>query len=158
MNSLYDITGDFLRLYEMAGEDEEAFADTLESLEFALEEKGRGYVQVMNQLDMEAEEAEKWSKAFAEKARIRRNCKKRMLARIQESMELLGKKELSAGEYTLKLKGNGGMQPLIIDGEVPDNMKKIIYENDNTKIRAFLKDNTCDWAHLGERGKHVEVK
>lgn len=157
MPSLYSITGEFLALYEMS-EDEEAFADTLESLEFDLEVKAKGYAQIINQLNMEADEAERVSKAFAAKAKARRNNVKYLMQRMNAAMELLDKDEVSAGDFKIKRIRNGGQAPLIIDGEVPDNMKKITVENDNAKIREFLKDAECSWAHIGERGYHIEVK
>jgi hypothetical protein len=46
----------------------------------------------------------------------------------------------------------------VIDGVVPDNMTKVTIEPDTDKIRAFLKENECEWAHLEERGRHIEVK
>ena len=73
-------------------------------------------------------------------------------------MVQLDKKDLPAEAFTFKIQKNGGMQPLKIDGEVPQNMTKVIVEPDNDKIREFLKENTCDWAHLEERGSHIVIK
>ena len=72
-------------------------------------------------------------------------------------MVQLDKKDLPAEAFTFKIQKNGGMQPLKIDGEVPQNMTKVIVEPDNDKIREFLKENTCDWAHLEERGSHIVI-
>lgn len=52
--TLYEITEDFRRLYEMADECDltpEDIADTLESLQYELEEKADGYAMVMRQLE-----------------------------------------------------------------------------------------------------------
>ena len=46
----------------------------------------------------------------------------------------------------------------MIDGDVPENMTKVIVEPDNAKIREYLKDNEAKWAHIGERGRHLEIK
>jgi hypothetical protein len=72
----------------------------------------------------------------------------------------LGVKEIDAGDMTIKVKNNGGQLPLIIDKpeSVPENLTKITIEPDNAKIREYLKDNECDFAHIGERGRHIEVK
>lgn len=74
------------------------------------------------------------------------------------AMDALGKKELPAGDFTIKVKKNGGQAPLVIDGEVPENMTKVVIEPDNAKIREYLKDNEAKWAHIGERGRHIEIK
>jgi len=50
MSTLYEITGNFIRLLEMAEEEEiseEALADTLESLEYDLAEKADQYAKII---------------------------------------------------------------------------------------------------------------
>lgn len=54
MGRLYDITNDFVKVQEMieSGEyDEAALKDTLESLEFDLEEKAENYAKIMKNLE-----------------------------------------------------------------------------------------------------------
>lgn len=161
MGTLFDITEDFRALYELATDpecDEEVFEGTLEGLMGELEVKSCGYANVMKQLDMEAKQAKEVSKMFADKAKVRENHIKRMKEALQNAMEVAGTDSLAAGAFTIKLQKNGGLQPLIITGEVPQNMTKVIVEPDNEKIREFLKDNEVEWAHLEERGKHVVIK
>jgi len=52
--TLYELTGDYLSLLEMADDpetDPQAFADTLEGIDGALEDKAEGYAKVIKQLD-----------------------------------------------------------------------------------------------------------
>ena len=161
MGSIFDIQGEMQELYLMGTDpdiDPQVFADTLEALKGELEIKSCGYVQVIKQMDMEAKQAEEVSMAFAEKAKVRKNNIKRMKDTLQWVMETQGLKEMPAGAWTIKLQKNGGVAPLEITGEVPQNMTKVIVEPDNDKIREYLKDNECDWAHLGERGQHIVIK
>lgn len=160
-NSIFDISGEMQELYLLSTDpdvDPQVFADTLEALKGELEVKSCGYIQVIKQLDMEAKQADEVSKAFAEKAKIRKNNIKRMKETLQWVMEAQGMTEMPAGAWTIKLQKNGGVAPLEITGEVPQNMTKVIVEPDNDKIREYLKDNTCDWAHIGERGQHIVIK
>ena len=160
-NSIFDINGELHELYEMGTDpdiDPQVFADTLEALKGELEVKACGYVQVIKQLEMEAKQADEVSKAFADKAKVRNNSIKRMKEVLQWVMEANNMDEMAAGAWGIKLQKNGGVAPLEITGEVPQNMTKVIVEPDNAKIREYLKDNECDWAHLGERGKHVVIK
>lgn len=160
-NSIFDINGELHELYEMGTDpdiDPQVFADTLEALKGELEVKACGYVQVIKQLEMEAKQADEVSKAFADKAKVRNNSIKRMKEVLQWVMEANNMDEMAAGAWAIKLQKNGGVAPLEITGEVPQNMTKVIVEPDNAKIREYLKDNECDWAHLGERGKHVVIK
>ena len=160
--TLFDIVGEFQALYELAtSEDvqgEEAFIDTLESLSAELETKSGGYVAVINRLEAEQAKADEIAKAYAAVAKSRKNAIKRMKDTLLYAMDELGVSEMPAGDLTIKIKKNGGLQPLVIDGDVPDNMTKVTIEPDNDKIRAYLKDNECDFAHLEERGRHIEIK
>lgn len=161
MATLFEIVDDMKELYEMATDpdvDPQVFQDTLEGLKGMLEIKACGYANVMKQLDMEAKQAKEVSKMFADKAKVRENNIKRMKETLQTVMESQDMTEMAAGAFTIKLQKNGGLQPLVIDGEVPQNMTKVIVEPDGDKIREFLKDNTCEWAHLEERGKHIVIK
>ena len=78
--TLYDIQGEYLRLYELAidEEDPQAFLDTLESLNADLAEKSAGYVSVIKQLDMESDECDRVIEAFKHKKEVRQNNIKRM--------------------------------------------------------------------------------
>lgn len=161
MATLFEIVDDMKELYEMATDpevDPEVFQDTLEGLKGMLEVKACGYVNVIKQLDMEAKQAKEVAKMFSDKAKVRENNIKRMKDVLKMAMESMDQETMAAGAFTIKLQKNGGLQPLVIDGEVPQNMTKVIVEPDGDKIREFLKDNKCEWAHLEERGKHVVIK
>lgn len=160
--TLFDIVGEFQDLYAMATSEEEqaeqVFIDTLDSIMGEIETKSEGYIAVINKLDMEQKKAKEVADRYAAIARSRENSIKRMKERLLYALDQMGKNELAAGDFTIKIKANGGVAPLIIDGDVPDNMTKITVEPDNKKIREFLKDNSCDWAHIAPRGRHVEIK
>ena len=161
-NTLFDIVGEFQDLYTLAvseeEQDEQVFIDTLDSLKGELEAKSCGYVAVMDRLDMEAKKADEVVKRYQALRDSRKKAIKRMKDTLMYAMDELGVDQMPAGDFTIKIKNNGGVQPLVIDGKIPDNMTKVMIEPDNDKIRAFLKDNECDWAHLEARGRHVEVK
>ena len=160
MSTLFELTTDMQALYALATEedDEQAFLDTLEGLKGMIQDKAASYVDVIQQLDMEAAKADLMAKQFAQKRDVRKNNIKRMKEALMWAMDQMDVKEMPAGDYTIKVVKNGGMQPMVIDGEVPDNMTKVTVEPDNAKIREFLKENTCDWAHLEERGRHIAIK
>ena len=160
--TLLDIIGEFKDFYELAVSEEEqaeqAFQDTLESLSFELAEKIDGYAAVMTRLEMEEKKADELAKRYTAIKNARKNARKRIADRVLYACDALGVDHIDGENVTFKVKKNGGMQPLVIDGEVPDSMTKITIEPDNEKIRAYLKDNECEWAHLEERGRHVEIK
>lgn len=159
--TLFEIVDDYQNLYELATDpdtDPEVFNDTLEAIKGALEVKSSGYVNVIKQLEMEAKQADEVSEMFKAKAEVRKNNIKSMKEMLKSALEATNQESLTAGAYTIKLQKNGGVQPLVIDGNVPQNMTKVIVEPDNAKIREYLKDHSCEWAHLEERGKHIVIK
>ena len=162
MSTLYEITQEFALLYDMATDpecDEEAFAGSLEALTGELEMKSSGYVSVIKQLEMEQKQAEEVSKAFAEKAKVRKNHIQRMKDAMKFAMETADLKSIEAGAYTVKIQNNGGKEPLKITGDVPDNMMHVILEPDNEKIREYVMEHTdCEWAHLEPRGTHIVIR
>lgn len=161
MGTLYDLTGEFISLYELATseDDEQAFLDTLEALQGELEIKASGYVKVIKSLEMEADECAKVLEAFKRKKEMRVNNAKRMKDALINAMDAAGVDQLPAGYYTLKIAKNGGLQPLKIDGEVPDNFTKIKIEPDNDLIRKALNDGEeLEFAHLEPRGRHLNIK
>lgn len=160
-NTLFELVDEMQELYGMATDpdtDPEALEGSIKSVMGAIEVKSCGYANLIKQLEMEQKQAEMVSQAFADKAKVRKNNVKRLKEALMFAMDKLGMKELPAGAFTFKIAKNGGLQPLKIDGEVPQNMTKMIVEPDNDKIRDFLKDNKCEWAHLEERGRHIVIK
>ena len=163
MGTLFNLVGEFETLYALAtsedSEDEQVFLDTLEALRGELEVKAGGYVHVIKQLEMEANECDNVIDSFRQKKNTRANNIKRMKEALIDAMDLAGLDSIPAGEYTLKIAKNGGLQPLKIDGEVPDNFKKVIYEDDKDLIRKALNDGEeLSFAHLEERGRHLNIK
>ena len=159
--TLFEIVDDYQNLYELATDpdtDPQVFNDTLEAIKGALEVKSCGYVNVIKQLEMEAKQADEVSEMFKKKAEVRKNNIKRMKEMLKSALEATNQESLTAGAYTIKLQKNGGVQPLVIDGDVPQNMTKIVVEPDNAKIREYLKDHSCEWAHLEPRGTHIVIK
>lgn len=161
--TLFDIVGEYQQLYDLATSEEEqaeqVFIDTLESIKGELDIKSAGYVAVINRLEAEMAKADEVAKAYASVSKSRKNAIKRMKDTLLYAMDVMDVTEMSAGDLTIKVKKNGGMQPLVIDGDVPDSLTKVTIEPDNDKIRAYLKEHEdCEFAHLEERGRHIEIK
>lgn len=163
MDTLYEMSTEFHRLYEIASTDEDpqALVDTIEGMMTAVEEKAEGYAMVMKQLEMEAKQADEEIKYWRTKKEARENNIRRMKTALMQAMGMMEVSELKAGKYTFKIHKNGGKAPLKIIGEVPDNMTKVSVEPDNDKIRSYLEGQpgqSCDWAVLMDRGTHLAIK
>lgn len=162
MSTLFELTNEFEKLYLMASDDvldEQAFKDTLDGMMFELEVKGEGYINVINRLDMEARKAEEIAELMKHKADVRKNNIKRMKDALLKAMDAAQVRKIEAGAYTIAISKNGGKLPLIIDSDVPDNFKRIIYEDDKDLIRKHLDNGeTLPFAHYGPRGEHISIK
>ena len=162
MGSLFEIVNEFEELYELATDpevDSEVWETTLEALTGELEVKSAGYVNVIKQLEMEAKQAKEIAKQFADKQKTRENHIKQMKDALLYAMQNTGMDKVEAGNFTIKIQNNGGVQPLVIDGAVPDSYNKLIIEPDNDLIRKTLEEGKeLDFAHLEPRGKHIVIK
>lgn len=161
MGTLYSLTEEFKALYELASsdDDEQAFLDTLEGLKGELSIKAGGYVNVIKQLEMEQDECDRVIAAFMAKKETRANHVKKMKEALLQAMDVANVDCITAGNYTLKIVNNGGVQPLKIDGEVPDNFTKIKIEPDNELIRKTLSEGKeLSFAHLEPRGRHLNIR
>lgn len=163
MQTLLELSGEFRELYEIASEDDDpkALIDTIESMMAEIETKAEGYVAVCKRLDMEAKAAKENAEYFKNKQRIYEDNIARMKRALLMAMDIMDVSEIPAGMFTIKAHKNGGKAPLEIDGEVPDNMTKVIVEPDKEKIREYLEsqpDQKCEWAHLVPRGRHIVFK
>ena len=79
--TLYDLQGEYLRLYTIATdledpESQEAFKNALEELDTDLANKASGYVHIIKQLEMEADECDKIVEAFKAKKEARKKPRK----------------------------------------------------------------------------------
>ena len=92
--TLYELTDDYRNLLEMAEDpdtDPEAFADTLEGIEGAIEDKADGYAKVIRTLEGDAAACDAESKRLRNKKQTIENNIKRMNAALQYAMEMTGK-------------------------------------------------------------------
>lgn len=165
---LYELVGEWKALWDLVSDpdmDEETILDTAEAIEGTIEVKADGYGQIIRMIDMEAtglkaraKYLKDAAKAIDDHAKALNNKSDRLKERLMEGMIAVDHDELKTDNFTFKVQGKGGVQPLVIDGDVPESYMKVILEPDNDKIREFLKENTCDWCHLAPRGKRLDIK
>lgn len=107
--TLYDLTDDYLALLEMAEDpdtDPEAFADTLEGIEGAIEDKADGYAKVIRTLEGDAAACDAESKRLRNKKQTIENNIKRMKQALQYAMELTGKTKFKTALFSFGISKN----------------------------------------------------
>lgn len=147
--------------------DPQVLLDTLEGIEGEIEVKADGYGDVIRKMEFERASL-KGKKEYVKNIldQITRQDKHLenqigwMKERLKEAMIATGKDEtgITTDKFTFKLKKAGGQQKLEKTGEVPDNFKRVVYEDDDEKIREYLKENECEWARLLPRTRYLDIK
>ena len=162
MSNLLELTGKYAELMSLALDpetDEQVLYDTMEAVEGEVGVKMGGYLAVINNLDARADMYDKEADRLKDASKVIKNNIARMKERIKYAMTLMKTKEIQTPYHVIKIVKNGGVEPLKITGEVPQNLKKVVLENDNEKIRKALKDGEkLTFAHLEERGTHLSIK
>ena len=93
MNSIYDLTGRYLDVYEQiaSGEDSQVYLDTLDAINESIEEKADQYTRVIRTLEGDNEMLTKEIKRLQDRKKSNVNGIKNMKERLQFSMEQTGK-------------------------------------------------------------------
>ena len=167
---LIDLVGQWQQVTEMALDPEidgQMILDTLEGIEGEIHVKADGYGAVIRNLEMEKAAItgrNEYVKAILEQLtsmekHIDSNVS-RMKEHLKAAMIATGMDEegIKTDTFTFKIKKAGGKQKLEKTGEVPDNFKKVVYEDDDDKIREYLKDHECKWARLLPRTSYLDIK
>ena len=153
MSTLYELTNDYMNLLELAEDpdiDEQAFMDTLEGIEGALEDKADGYAKVIRTLEGDAAACDAESKRLRNKKQTIENNIKRMKTALQYAMEVTGKTKFKTALFSFGIQKNPASVVIDHAGKIPAN-----YwipqppELDKKAIKAYLKENEgVEWAHL----------
>lgn len=98
------------------------------------------------------------------KAAVSKNAVERLKARLGDYLRFRKLKEIKGTVWTLARQGNGGLQPLILASENPEDFPEICRHVsvtiDTEKVRECIEAGQISrgLASLGERGEHVRVK
>lgn len=162
MASLFELTAEYQALLDLGDsidpKDQQTFLDTLESMDYEVGLKADSYAAVRTMLKGRRDVVK------GEIARLQAVLKTldsnigRMEDSLQTAMVQMGKKEIKTDLHRFRIVNNGGVLPIVIDGDVPDSYTKVILEPDMAKIRAALDaGEQLPFAHLGERGTHLRI-
>ena len=91
MSTLYELTSDYEALLTMAEDpdiDEQAFLDTLEGIDGAIEDKADNYARVIRTLEADAAACDAEAKRLRNKKQTIENNIKRMKSALQYSMQV----------------------------------------------------------------------
>lgn len=107
--TLYELTEDYMNLLELAEDpdiDEQAFTDTLEGINGALEDKAEGYAKVIRTLEGDAAACDAESKRLRNKKQTIENNIRRMKAALQYAMQATGKTKFKTALFSFGIQKN----------------------------------------------------
>lgn len=109
MATIYELSGDYLRLLEMAEDpemDPVAFADTLEGLEGEIEIKAEGYAKVIKELDKDGAGLDNEIKRLQAKKTTIANSIDRMKKALEQSMIITGRTKFKTELFSFGIQKN----------------------------------------------------
>ena len=142
MSTLYQLTDDYMELLELAEDpdtDPQAFADTLEGIEGAIEDKADNYAKVICTLEADAAACDAEAKRLRNKKQTIENNIKRMKSALQFAMRMTGKTKFKTALFTFGIRKNPAS--VVIDAaNVRDFPEQYIIESEPILDKLALKD------------------
>lgn len=160
--TLFDLTGDWLRLYDMADDpdtDPQAFFDTMEGIEGEIEDKADGYACVIAKLNGEAKAIKEQEERLSKRRKAIEGNIKHMKDVLQDAMEETGKTKFKTTLWSFGIQNNPAS--VVIDTDdmdaVPSIYVKTVREFDKSAIKDAIKNGeVIDFAHLEQtRGLRI---
>ena len=147
---LYELTGEFLKLYQLMQEcdiEEDVFKDTLEAVEGEIDYKCESYCKVINSLNGDSESLEKEIDRLKARQKKIKNNVERLRTAMQTMLEVTGKDKIKTSLFTISLRKNP--PKLMVTGDVPKEffIPQEPKRND-AAIKNLLKTQKLDFAHL----------
>lgn len=156
MATLFDLTGKWLELYDMADDpdmDADMWFDTIEGLDGEIEDKADGYAKVITQLNADATAIKAEEDRLYRRRTTIENRIKNMKSRLQGMMEITGKKKIKTELFSFGIQKNPAS--VVIDEQYIENIpaEYLIAQDpkiDRQKIKEDLKagKNLDGIAHL----------
>lgn len=166
--TLYELTGEYLQLLELADDpevDEEVFADTLEGLGGMIEMKAENYARVITELERikaikqaDADSFEKQMKRKKDHVSMLDNRIAKMKQNLKASMIATGKTKFDTDNFKFYVKKNAPSTIIDDESKIPDKYFKVKKEVQKSLIKEDINNGIkVDGAHL-EASETVIIK
>lgn len=174
MSKLYELTADFMQLLEMLEDEqceEQVIIDTLESVNYDIEQKAENYAKIIKSMEghisniiNEIERLQKRKKTFESRT-------KWLKLNLENCMRATGKTKFTTALFSFNIQKNGGKRSLTIDvdlDKIPQDYR--IQQPDKIneeKLRQYLKEKgvvtengllCCEWCHLEPPTESLRIK
>lgn len=165
MSTLYELTDEYLRFLNEVDADDEAFIDTLESIEGEIEDKADNYAKLIKEFEAEAEKFDKESKRLADKRDAIKNKVARMKRSLEQAMIVTGKTKFKTDLFSFGIQKNTPSVVLSFDDKdaaeidkLPDRFVKVTKTVNKTAIKdAINAGEDIGFAHL-EQSESIRIR
>ena len=173
-STLYELTGDFLKLMEMLEDeecDQQCIMDTLESVEYEIEDKADGYAKIIKSLEVKRDGVIKEIERLIARKNHYENRIKWLKQNLEMCMRVTGKRKFTTDLFSFGIQKNGGKRKLIIDVNINNVPKEYRIKQPDAingdLIREYLKENglegqdgslNCEFAHLEPQGESLRIR
>lgn len=142
--TLYELTNDWLQLMTMLeeGADEDVINDTLEGLDYEIEQKADGYARVIRNMEADIAGLKAEIDRMTNRKKVLENNITRLKANLQNSMEITGKTKFKTDLFSFNVQNNPAA--VIMDEQYLENIPEEYLiprepKLDKKKLAADLK-------------------
>lgn len=126
--TLYNLTGQYLELLEMAQDetmDQKMIKDTMEGVEGEYESKAEGYAMVLANLAANDEALKKEMDKMGEKRKIIKNNMERIRRNLKDSMIATGKRKFSTALFSFRVQNTAPSLDILDEQKIPKEFWKL---------------------------------
>lgn len=160
MSTLYELTGQYLELMEIADEaDPDIFRDTLEAIDGEIEIKAENYAKVIKNLEGQADALDKEIKRLQSKKKGINNNIESIKGNLERSMIATGKRKFKTLLFSFGIQKNPPTVSVLDEAAIPKQFWKHPEPILNkTALTAFLKENgPTEYAQLTQ-GESLRIR
>lgn len=160
MSSLYELTGQYLALMDIAEEaDPDVLRDTLELIDGEIEDKADNYAKVIKNLEGESKTIEEEIERLGRKKKGIDNSIDSIKKNLERCMIVTGKRKFKTTFFSFGIQKNTPSVNVKDESKVPAQFwKKQDPKLDRTSLKEFLKKNgNTDYAELVQ-GESLRIR
>ncbi|MGN0251993.1 MAG: siphovirus Gp157 family protein [Oliverpabstia sp.] len=160
MSSLYELTGQYLALMDIAEEaDPDVLRDTLELIDGEIEDKADNYAKVIKNLEGESKTIEEEIERLNRKKKGIDNSIDSIKKNLERCMNVTGKRKFKTTLFSFGIQKNTPSVNVKDESKVPAQFwKKQDPKLDRTSLKEFLKKNgNTDYAELVQ-GESLRIR